>query len=100
MTGRLSISTLLQIKRWSELSCLLKLYFCFTIASLLALLGLTISSVYKQHMDTEVTDEDNLPVSLIQLIGIREYHRSIGRKKDIYFQRLQEVDATPHAPAS
>ncbi|XP_030277541.1 uncharacterized protein LOC115584337 [Sparus aurata] len=58
------------IKRWSELSCLLKLYFCFTIASLLALLGLTISSVYKQHMDTEVTDEDNLPVSLIQLIGI------------------------------
>ncbi|XP_031142126.1 uncharacterized protein LOC116040705 isoform X1 [Sander lucioperca] len=58
------------IKPWSELSCLLKLYFCFTLASLLALLGLTLFSIYKQHMDTDVFDEDNFTVSLIQLVGI------------------------------
>lgn len=78
----LSISTFLQIKPWSELSCLLKLYFCFTIASLLALLGLTLSSIYKQRMDTDVSDEDNFTVSVIQLVGICEYSvtRSAGRK--------------------
>ncbi|KAM7404381.1 hypothetical protein PAMP_011729 [Pampus punctatissimus] len=58
------------IKPWSELSYPVKLYFCFTIASLLALLGLTVSSIYKQHMDTDVSDEDNFTVSLIQLVGI------------------------------
>ncbi|KAM9855887.1 uncharacterized protein ACBR49_002029 isoform 2-T2 [Aulostomus maculatus] len=58
------------IKSWSELSCLLKLYFCFTIASLLALLGLTLSSIYKQRMDKDVSGEDNFTVSLIQLVGI------------------------------
>nr|XP_020468159.1 uncharacterized protein LOC109967141 [Monopterus albus] len=58
------------IKRWSELSCLVKLYFCFTIASLLALLGLTLTSIYKQRKDTSMTDEDNLTVSLILLVGI------------------------------
>uniref|UniRef100_A0A3P8SRY1 DUF7789 domain-containing protein n=2 Tax=Amphiprion percula TaxID=161767 RepID=A0A3P8SRY1_AMPPE len=58
------------IKPWSELSGLLRLYFCFTITSLLVLLGLTLSSIYKQHMDTDVSDEDNFTVSLIQLIGI------------------------------
>ncbi|KAG8002851.1 hypothetical protein GBF38_015444, partial [Nibea albiflora] len=60
------------IKPWSELSCLLKLYFCFTIASLMALLSLTIYSIYKQHMDTDVYDEDNFTVSLIQFVGIGE----------------------------
>ncbi|XP_068996203.1 uncharacterized protein [Embiotoca jacksoni] len=58
------------IKPWSELSCQLKLYFCSTIASLLVLLGLTVTSIYKQHMDTDVSDEDNFTVSLIQLVGI------------------------------
>lgn len=58
------------MKAWSELSALVKLYFCFSIVSLLALLGLTISSVYKQHKDTDVSDEDNFTVSLIQLVGI------------------------------
>ncbi|XP_029362405.1 uncharacterized protein LOC115046275 [Echeneis naucrates] len=58
------------IKPWSELSCLLKLYFCLTIASLLALLGLTVNSIYKQHMQTDVFDEDNFTVSLILLVGI------------------------------
>uniref|UniRef100_A0A1A8NTW0 DUF7789 domain-containing protein n=1 Tax=Nothobranchius pienaari TaxID=704102 RepID=A0A1A8NTW0_9TELE len=58
------------IKSWSELSVLVRLYFCFTIASLLALLGVTSSSIYKQHMNTDVSDEDNFTVSLIQLIGI------------------------------
>lgn len=62
-----------QIKPWSELSGLVRLYFCFTMASLLALLGLTISSIYKQHKHTDIFDEDNFTVSLILLIGIREY---------------------------
>ncbi|XP_007571270.1 uncharacterized protein LOC103151253 [Poecilia formosa] len=58
------------IKSWSELSTLVKTYFCFTIVSLLALLGLTVSSIYKQHKNTDVSDEDNFTVSLIQLVGI------------------------------
>ncbi|KAK5863232.1 hypothetical protein PBY51_000278 [Eleginops maclovinus] len=58
------------IKPWSELSCLLRLYFCFTIASLLALLSLTLYSVYQQHMDVDPTNEDNFTVSLIQMVGI------------------------------
>ncbi|XP_029012618.1 uncharacterized protein LOC114858982 [Betta splendens] len=58
------------IKSWSELSRLLKLYFCLAIASLLVLLGLTLTSIYKQRMGTGVTDEDNFTVSLIQMVGI------------------------------
>ncbi|KAM4737212.1 uncharacterized protein FYW61_004771 [Anableps anableps] len=58
------------IKAWSELSTLVKTYFCFTIVSLVALLGLTVSSIYKQHKNTDVSDEDNFTVSLIQLVGI------------------------------
>ncbi|XP_056130143.1 uncharacterized protein LOC130107522 [Lampris incognitus] len=55
------------IKRWSELSCLVKLYFCFTISSLLALLGLTVYSIYRESVDTS---DDDFTVSLIQLVGI------------------------------
>uniref|UniRef100_A0A3Q4BNX5 DUF7789 domain-containing protein n=1 Tax=Mola mola TaxID=94237 RepID=A0A3Q4BNX5_MOLML len=58
------------IKSWSELSCLLKLYFCFTIASLVALLGLTTYSIYKQHMNKDVSDEDDFTVSLVQFVGL------------------------------
>ncbi|XP_047440437.1 uncharacterized protein LOC125007730 [Mugil cephalus] len=58
------------VKPWSELTCMLKLYFCFTIVSLLALLGLTVYSICKEHMDTDVYDEDNFTVSLIQMVGI------------------------------
>ncbi|CAI5646879.1 unnamed protein product [Oreochromis niloticus] len=58
------------IKPWSELPRLLQGYFCFAILSLLALLGLTVFSLYKQHTDTDVSDEDNFTVSLIQLVGI------------------------------
>ncbi|XP_032426548.1 uncharacterized protein LOC116724879 [Xiphophorus hellerii] len=58
------------IKSWSELSALVKTYFCFTVVSLLALLSLTVSSIYKQHKDMDVADEDNFTVSLIQLVGI------------------------------
>uniref|UniRef100_A0A3P9P1B4 DUF7789 domain-containing protein n=1 Tax=Poecilia reticulata TaxID=8081 RepID=A0A3P9P1B4_POERE len=58
------------IKSWSELSALVKTYFCFTVVSLLALLGLTVYSIYKQHKNTDVSDEDNFTVSLIQLVGI------------------------------
>lgn len=67
------LSCVSQIKPWSELSCLVRLYFCFTMASLVALLGLTVSSIYKQHKNTDILDEDNFTVSLILLIGIREY---------------------------
>lgn len=50
---------------------MVKLYFCFTITSLLALLGLTMYNIYKQHMGmAEPDEEDNLTVSLIQLVGI------------------------------
>lgn len=69
---RLSVPSILQIKSWSELSALVKTYFCFTIVSLLVLLSLTVSSIYKQHKDTDVSDEDNFTVSLIQLVGICE----------------------------
>lgn len=61
-----------QIKPWSELSCLVKLYFCLSVASLLVLVGLTCSSIYKQHMGTDVSDEDNFTVSLVQLVGLGE----------------------------
>lgn len=39
----------------------------------MALLSLTIYSIYKQHMDTDVYDEDNFTVSLILLVGIGAY---------------------------
>lgn len=51
----------------------MKLYFCFTMASLLALLGLTSYSIYKQRTNTDVSDEDNFTVSIIQFIGLCEY---------------------------
>ncbi|XP_067095618.1 uncharacterized protein [Osmerus mordax] len=57
------------IKPWSELSCLVKLYFCFTIVSLLALFTLTLSSIYQQSMST-YSYEDDFTVSIIQLVGI------------------------------
>lgn len=82
------LSTLLQIKSWSELSGMVKVYFCFTIVSLMAVLGLTISSIYKQRMTTDVSDEDNFTVSLVQLIGICEYQPSISRKDILYCQFL------------
>ncbi|XP_012717469.2 uncharacterized protein LOC105925912 [Fundulus heteroclitus] len=67
------------IKAWSELSNLVKLYFCFSIVSLLALLGLTASSIYKQRNNTAVSDEDNFTVSLVQLVGIVFCIYYIGR---------------------
>ncbi|KAM4607045.1 uncharacterized protein ACJ7VT_015343 [Polymixia lowei] len=57
------------IKPFSELSFPVKVYFCFTIASLLGLLALTLSSIYKQSMVTYIF-EDDFTVSLIQLVGI------------------------------
>ncbi|XP_071752516.1 uncharacterized protein LOC139909369 [Centroberyx gerrardi] len=57
------------IKPWSELSCLVKLYFCFTITSLCALLALTLYGIYKQSM-ASYAFEDDITVSLIQLVGI------------------------------
>ncbi|XP_053706606.1 uncharacterized protein LOC128750226 [Synchiropus splendidus] len=67
------------IKSWSELSCRLKFYFCFTIASLLVLLGLTIASINMQQLDPGISEEDNLAVSLIQLVGILFCIYYIGR---------------------
>lgn len=62
-----------QMKRWSELSCALKLYFCFSVVSLLVLVGITSVSINKQHKSTDIIHEDNFTVSLIQLFGLREY---------------------------
>uniref|UniRef100_A0A672YST0 Uncharacterized LOC115421813 n=1 Tax=Sphaeramia orbicularis TaxID=375764 RepID=A0A672YST0_9TELE len=56
-------------KRWSELSCPLRLYYSFTILSLLVLVGITLSSIVKQRMSRDVSDEDNFTVSLILLVG-------------------------------
>ncbi|XP_029993615.1 uncharacterized protein LOC115421813 isoform X2 [Sphaeramia orbicularis] len=56
-------------KRWSELSCPLRLYYSFTILSLLVLVGITLSSIVKQRMSRDVSDEDNFTVSLILLFG-------------------------------
>lgn len=68
-----TIVTLWQMKRWSELSCALKLYFCFSVVSLLVLVGITSVSISKQHKSTDIIHEDNFTVSLIQLFGLREY---------------------------
>lgn len=58
---------------------MLKLYFCFTIASLLVLLGLTIASITMEHLDPSVSGKDDLTVSLILLIGIVFCIYYIGR---------------------
>uniref|UniRef100_A0A3P8UVZ5 Uncharacterized LOC103384776 n=1 Tax=Cynoglossus semilaevis TaxID=244447 RepID=A0A3P8UVZ5_CYNSE len=58
------------VKPWVELSLPVKLYYSFTIVSLLALLGLTITSIYKQHTETDEPGEDDFTVSLIQMVGI------------------------------
>lgn len=65
--------TLWQMKRWSELSRPMKLYFCFSVASLLVLVCITSYSIKQQHMSTDINHEDNFTVSLIQLFGLREY---------------------------
>ncbi|XP_071392145.1 uncharacterized protein [Centroberyx affinis] len=57
------------IKPWSELSCPVRLYFCFAVASLCALLGLTLYGIYEQSMASYAFGDD-LTVSLIQLVGI------------------------------
>ncbi|XP_048872899.1 uncharacterized protein LOC125744753 [Brienomyrus brachyistius] len=57
------------IKSWSELSCLVKLYYCFTIVSLLAIFGLTVYNIYNESQETYSHEED-FTVSLIQLVGI------------------------------
>lgn len=58
------------MKRWSELSCALKVYFCFSVASLLVLVGVTSYSINKQHKSTDIFHGDNFTVSLIQLFGL------------------------------
>ncbi|KAJ8371102.1 hypothetical protein SKAU_G00111300 [Synaphobranchus kaupii] len=56
------------IKPWSELTCLVKLYFCFTTTSLLGLLVLTLVNIYRQFQKEGSYEEES--VSLIQLVGI------------------------------
>ncbi|KAG8142288.1 hypothetical protein E2320_006223 [Naja naja] len=51
------------IKRWSELSSPVKIYFCVTILSLLSVIGLTIETLFQQK-------NEDLTVSLIQIIGL------------------------------
>lgn len=62
-----------QMKRWSELSRTMKIYFCFSVVSLLVLVSITSYSINKQHKSTYINHEDNFTVSLIQLFGLREY---------------------------
>ncbi|KAJ8386862.1 hypothetical protein AAFF_G00165630 [Aldrovandia affinis] len=57
------------IKPWSELTCLVKVYYCFTITSLLGVLVLTGVNVYGQ-LQLENSYEEEFSVSLIQLVGI------------------------------
>ncbi|XP_026870795.2 uncharacterized protein LOC113580447 [Electrophorus electricus] len=58
------------IKRWSELPCLVKIYFCFALVSLLALLILTAINIQKESQSSSSGDDDDLTISLIQLVGI------------------------------
>ena len=60
-----------QIKPWAELSRAVQLYFCFTLASMCVLLGLTLASFFGQY---DALLEQDLGVSLIQLVGICECH--------------------------
>ncbi|KAG7472777.1 hypothetical protein MATL_G00112580 [Megalops atlanticus] len=57
------------IKPWSELTLLVKVYYCFTITSLLGVLVLTVVNIYNQSQKKSSLEED-LTVSLIQLVGI------------------------------
>ncbi|XP_066500456.1 uncharacterized protein [Hoplias malabaricus] len=57
------------VKRWSELPCLVKLYFCFTLCSLLALFILTVVNIQRESKKSG-SDDDDLTISLIQLVGI------------------------------
>lgn len=61
----------LQVKRWSELTLTAQIYFCFIIASLLVLFGLTVPT-YRQRTDPHLYNED-FAVSIIQLLGVCEY---------------------------
>ncbi|KAK1159550.1 hypothetical protein AOXY_G22282 [Acipenser oxyrinchus oxyrinchus] len=56
------------IKPWSELSCLVKVYYCLTIVSLLAVLAVTAVNIYKQIQDPLY--HEDFTISLIQLVGI------------------------------
>lgn len=56
------------IKPWSELTCLVKVYFSFTITSLVAVLVLTLVNASKQFQRTESYEEES--VSLILIVGI------------------------------
>ncbi|XP_017323140.1 uncharacterized protein LOC108265387 isoform X1 [Ictalurus punctatus] len=56
------------IKRLSELQCFIKAYFCLTIISLVVLFILTIVNITEESR--KVDDDDDLSVSIIQLVGI------------------------------
>ncbi|RXM93840.1 Matrix metalloproteinase-23 [Acipenser ruthenus] len=56
------------IKPWSELTCLVKLYYCLTIVSLLAVLAVTAVNIYKQIQDP--LHHEDFTISLVQLVGI------------------------------
>ncbi|XP_060787603.1 uncharacterized protein LOC132892985 isoform X2 [Neoarius graeffei] len=56
------------IKQWSELQFLVKVYFCFTLLSMLVLLILAIVNIATESW--KKGEDDDLSVSLIQLVGI------------------------------
>ncbi|KAL4646107.1 hypothetical protein GN956_G9181 [Arapaima gigas] len=57
------------IKQWSELSLLVKFYYCFTIASLLAVFVLTVVNICSESQ-ASYSHEEDFTISLIQLVGI------------------------------
>ncbi|XP_060737929.1 uncharacterized protein LOC132853906 isoform X1 [Tachysurus vachellii] len=56
------------MKQLSELQCLVKVYFCFTLISMLVLFILTIINIVIERW--KEGEDDDLSVSLIQLVGI------------------------------
>ncbi|TSL97252.1 hypothetical protein Baya_7507 [Bagarius yarrelli] len=60
------------IKQWSELRCFVKVYFCFTLLSMLALLILAIINMAKEGW--KEGEDDDLSVSLIQFVGILHWN--------------------------
>ncbi|XP_051787352.1 uncharacterized protein LOC127529044 isoform X2 [Erpetoichthys calabaricus] len=55
------------IKPWSELSCLVKLYYFFAVLSLMTVMAVTVWNIYNQNKDK--AHGEDFTVSLIQLIS-------------------------------
>ncbi|KAM9476304.1 uncharacterized protein Hap1MRO34_011895 isoform 2-T2 [Clarias gariepinus] len=56
------------VKQWSEIQLLVKIYFCFTIISMLALFILTVVNLATEKW--KKGEDDDLSISIIQIVGI------------------------------